>query len=330
MVMKRSWWPKSRWWRYLAIGSVIFAALVVGTYVYSRWVSTTQQIIVGRNENAVASFDESRDLLRIACYNIAHGRGIAESNLDGGDQKQRAERLEEIAGLLRQLDADVVVLNEVDFDTSWSHGVNQARQLAQQCGYPYWVEQRNLDFGVLGWRWCFGNAVLSKFPIREAGLLKLPPHSVWESWLVGQKQAVSVKIETPGYPLDIIGIHLEHRDESDRTAAVRAILNSIAELESTPLLLGDLNSTPNGFPNSMTDGAGDNALDLLDRSQRFRREPANVLTSDQMTFHSQQPDRVIDWILIPSDWQFRRYFAVDSNLSDHRPIVAEVQVNSLK
>ncbi len=41
--------------------------------------------------------------LRVACYNIAHGRGVAVSNWDGGDRAERIARLDQIAELLRRL-----------------------------------------------------------------------------------------------------------------------------------------------------------------------------------------------------------------------------------
>ena len=96
---------------------------------------------------------------------------MATSNWQGGTLKERETRLTQIADLLRDLDADIVVLNEVDFDSSWSSSTNQARYLAKQAGYPYWAEQRNLDFRILIWKWRFGNAVLSKYPIIEAGVV---------------------------------------------------------------------------------------------------------------------------------------------------------------
>ena len=76
----------------------------------------------------------------------------------GGKPSERSDRLREIADFLIEVDADVVVLNEVDFDASWSGHLNQAEFLASRAKYPYRVEQRNLDFRVLGWTWRFGNA----------------------------------------------------------------------------------------------------------------------------------------------------------------------------
>jgi endonuclease/exonuclease/phosphatase family metal-dependent hydrolase len=316
---------KSKWLQF----TLICVVIVLLPYGFSRLASSSRRIVLFNNENTLVNeLNDTSDNLRIVCYNIAHGRGIAESNQTGGDLAERTRRLQQIAQLLRTLKADIVVLNEVDFDASWSFGVNQAQYLAEQAEYPYRIEQRNLDFRVLGWRWRFGNAILSRYPIRDYDLIKIPAHSTWESWLVGHKQGVRVEIALGNQPIHIIATHLEHRGEADRTTSVRTILQTIGPLEQPTILVGDLNSTPTGFPASTKDAQGNNAIDILDQSRKFRREPKQEPKESQFTYHSQQPDRVIDWILIPTNWRFQNYYAIDSNLSDHRPVVAEISTKS--
>lgn len=105
--------PK-RWW---ARFTLIIVALIVIPYVFSRVMSVWRCVTIhSANElSTEAMLDTSR--LRIACYNIAHGRGLSRSNWTGETQAERLHRLDEIGDLLRELDADVVVLNEVDFET---------------------------------------------------------------------------------------------------------------------------------------------------------------------------------------------------------------------
>jgi endonuclease/exonuclease/phosphatase family metal-dependent hydrolase len=67
--------------------------------------------------------------LRVACYNIAHGRGLAPTNWAREARRTRPSRLEAIAALLVEIDADVVVLNEVDFACAWSGHENPSARL---------------------------------------------------------------------------------------------------------------------------------------------------------------------------------------------------------
>ncbi|MCG8653568.1 MAG: endonuclease/exonuclease/phosphatase family protein, partial [Pirellulales bacterium] len=124
---KRGRWSKRRLLTLLLLGIV---AVLVIPFGVSRARSSDRRLRLIQLDN-VGQLPPRRRALRIACYNIAHGRGLAASNGAGGTKQQRLERLDAIADQLRQMDADVVVLNEVDFDCSWSQHVDQAAYLAR-------------------------------------------------------------------------------------------------------------------------------------------------------------------------------------------------------
>jgi len=304
---------------------LMMAALLV-PFVFSRIASTWRCVSLHSVSDGNVARAENPDLqLRIASYNVAHGRGVAKSNWDGSQRAERTARLARIAELLRRIDADVVVLNEVDFDSSWSNSVNQARYLAEKAGYPHWAEQRNLDLRILIWKWRFGNVVLSKYPITDARVVDLPGYSSWETILAGKKRGITCDITVGDRLVRVIGAHLSHRSESVRADSA-TVLADIASTSSVPTIVaGDLNSTAPGFPGSVADPDGKNAIAALDNAGCFRRLPVNQpFTADDLTFHSVKPYTVIDWILIPHDWHFVQYTVELSQLSDHRPVYADV------
>lgn len=316
-------WPRRRWLQAFVLGLLF----VLVPYSFSRLKSESRRVSVHLDERSAAP-RKFGGTLRVACFNIAHGRGLATSNWGGGDRTERRGRLSEISELLDEIDAEVVVLNEVDFDSSWSGHVNQAELLAMLSEYAYRVEQRNLDFRVLGWTWRFGNAVLSKYPIRAAELVELPSYSTWETTLFGQKQAVLCQVDVEGKVVRILGTHLSHRSEALRAKSADVIV-AIAGSEATPLVVaGDLNSTPAGFPNSKLDQAGRNAIAVLDASGSFRRLPDSAPPEDEaLTFPADGPNQVIDWVMIPRGWRFAEYQVVPTRLSDHRPVVAGIELS---
>jgi endonuclease/exonuclease/phosphatase family metal-dependent hydrolase len=67
-------------------------------------------------------------------------------------------------------------------------------------------------------------------------------------------------------------------------------------------------------------------MDVLLESQHFAIAPKLAPTVAGMTYSSMQPDRVIDWILIPKTWSFSNYRVLLSDLSDHRPVVADLLI----
>ena len=319
-------WPKQQWLRV----TFLLSALLVVPYGFSRLASTWRCLSVHSTPDVGVTKTHTPELpLRIACYNIAHGRGVAPSNWAGGNRVERIDRLDQIATLLRRIDADVVILNEVDFDSSWSYSVNQARYLAEEAGYPHWTEQRNLDFRVLMWTWRFGNAVLSRFPIMDAQVADLPGYATWETILAGKKRGTVCDIILGDQAVRVIGAHLSHRSEPLRVKSATVLVQIAAESRLPTIVAGDLNSTPPGFPNSVADSNGNNAIEVFDNSGRFQRSPTNqLLTDNDLTYLSVEPRSVIDWILIPHNWHFLQYSVELSRLSDHRPVYADAAPNS--
>ena len=319
-------WPRRRWLRVI----VLLLLDILASYAFDRLASPWRCVTVYEEPGVLTPETPAPSgQLRVACYNIAHGRGVAASNWDGGGRAERTARLDRIAELLRKIDADVVVLNEVDFDSSWSYSVNQARYLAEKAGYPYRVEQRNLDFRILIWKWRFGNAVLARCPITDARVADLPGYSTWETVLAGQKRGVVCDILVGDRKVRLIGAHLSHCSEALRVSSAALLADVAAESIRPTIVAGDLNSTPPGFPNSARDFSGNNAIMNFDNSGRFQRSPTDrPLTDDDLTFHSVEPSCVIDWILIPPDWHFLQYTVESSQLSDHRPVYADVAPSS--
>jgi endonuclease/exonuclease/phosphatase family metal-dependent hydrolase len=315
-------WPKRWWARLLLVGlGVVFIP-----YAFSRIASPWRCVSVHSLSNQASSSRAPSNRLRVVTYNIAHGRGPIEDNWKGGTADERLARLNRIGDLLKEMHADVIVLNEVDFDSSWSFGVDQAAYLAERAGYTHWAEERNLDFRVLWRTWRFGNAVLSRYPIVEAREVSLPGEVGWETILAGKKRGVLCKLDANGTQFQVLAAHLSHRSEPVRVASAQMILNLAAAADSPILVAGDLNSTPTGFPHSHIDAGGKNAIDVLDASGQFIRRPELAPQESGMTYPSIDGKSVIDWILIPKSWQFHDYQVKLSELSDHRPVIAEIHI----
>ncbi|MEM7313169.1 MAG: endonuclease/exonuclease/phosphatase family protein [Planctomycetota bacterium] len=304
----------------------LLASLVVfGPNLVSRCLAPFRIISIHESKRT-ASHPAPPNSIRVACYNIAHGRGTVLSNHKGGDRTTRKQRLDQIAQQLLDINADVVVLNEVDFDSSWSYGVNQAEYLAEKAGYAYRAEQRNLDFRVVHRTWRFGNAILSKYPIESAQVIDLPEFETYETWLAGKKRGIRGVINLGEIKLQVLGVHLSHRSESVRVASAR-LMNSTLNANPLPTIaMGDFNSTLIGFPNSQTDESGNNAMEVLKSGQWRMRPESPPASDDELTFHSTDPKSVIDWILISDTVEFRDYQVVASELSDHRMVYADVVI----
>ena len=84
--MKIRLWPKRNWLR----AAILLLAVVLVPYVFSRLASPWCCLSIHATPDVVSSKSAAPGTqLRIACYNIAHGRGVAVSNWDGGSREER-------------------------------------------------------------------------------------------------------------------------------------------------------------------------------------------------------------------------------------------------
>ena len=319
---------RKRFWRPRRILIAAVIGLLIGPYILSRAMSplrAVRQYSVDVSANKPALRPDPRTL-RVCCFNIAHGRGPAQGNTKGGSRTERQDRLRHIADLLDRIDADIVVLNEVDFESTWSNGVNQAKFLAETAGYEFVAEQRNLDFRVATATWRFGNAILSRHPITASELVELPALKTWEALLAGKKKSLLCQIDIHGQTVHVGAIHLSHRSESLRVSSARTLLKHTKRTAEPIILAGDFNSTPPEFPGSIRSPVGENAMEVFDKSSLFHRLPQTPRTEREFTFRSDAPIRTIDWILASTDCSFREYETIHVKLSDHRPVVAVIQL----
>lgn len=93
--------------------------------------------------------------LKIVSYNIKSMRYNPENPRDNIDRR------EDVAEVLRQLDGDIVGLQEIDHFFERTGSYDQTKYLAEACGYPYVHFTSTIESGK------YGHAIMSRYPIKE-------------------------------------------------------------------------------------------------------------------------------------------------------------------
>ncbi len=233
----------------------------------------------------------AQDTVRVLSYNILHGTGT-----------DRLVDLDRTAAVIRALEPDLVLLQEVDSCTQRTDGVDQTAALAELTGMPHHAFGRFMEYDG----GAYGMAILSARPILQHENYPLPEGAE-------PRSALAARIRpTPGAPeILFVGVHL-YRTEAERFAQAKMLVELFAGETAPVLLVGDFNSEP-----------GDPVMRLLGTEWKLPAKP----TGNRLTWPSDEPQVEIDHGLYRPAERFRviAYRVIDERMaSDHRPVLLTV------
>lgn len=170
---------------------------------------------------------------RVATYNIHKCRGL--------DQRVKPDR---IATVLRELDADIIALQEVLNITDGQREDEQARYLSEELSYDYRLgENRKLEGGA------YGNVVLSRLPLLAAYNYDVSQHGYEE------RGCLRVDVGLGGHQLlHVFNVHLgtafKERPPQARRLLDEEILTT-KHLLGPRILMGDFNEWTRGVASKL-------------------------------------------------------------------------------
>ncbi|MGE0615805.1 MAG: endonuclease/exonuclease/phosphatase family protein [Bacteriovoracia bacterium] len=288
-------------------------------------------------------------------WNIAYGYGIGSDGVQYCP-KPRAEferRLTDMAELIRREQADIVLLQEVDFHARRSHFIDEMEYLRERSGlayaaacvswnhpyvpFPYWP--LSYHFG----RVKSGGAVLSRFPVLEnRPVLHEKPRKNpwWYNWFYLGRYSQWVKIQGPGGEFWVANNHFDAYDGENRESHARRLGQFAEEMRMNGARVlgfgGDLNTTPpeatvkHGFADyTRDDYRGDRAIETLRGLAGFREvvgiDEYVAQESRYFTFPSVAPTRRLDYLFVDAEARMEGHRIISTgDLSDHLPLIALV------
>ena len=233
---------------------------------------------------------------RVVTYNVHKCRGL--------DRRVRPSRIVEV---LREIDADIIALQEVLSITNGEREDDQSRFIAEELGFDYCLgENRKLRGGS------YGNVVLSRLPMTFTRNYDLSTQGREERGCLRTDVDLGI-----GKPLHVYNVHLgtaffERREQARKLLDVE-ILNC-AEIPGPRLLHGDFNEWTHGLA-SRALGKLFESADIRLHLQRSRTYPGvfPFLHLDHIYY-----DQALE--LVSARLHRNRIALV---ASDHLPIVAD-------
>ncbi len=242
-----------------------------------------------------AGRQSSTTQLRLATFNIKHGLG-------NGDRVDHAG----LVRACRELDADLVGLQEVDRRRLRSGMRDQAALVARRCGYEH-VFAPVLRQGALGQ---YGNALLARGAVSDVEMLELPRPSTRQA-----RGAILARVALRCGPVTVAVTHLQHHpahrrdEEPEAPMQLRALFDVLATRPGPRLLLGDFNLQP-------------------DRARPIVERAGFHLAGESLTFPAADARIKLDYIAVDVPGVAERETVVTA-ISDHRALVATMDCEAV-
>ncbi|CAG9417129.1 endonuclease/exonuclease/phosphatase family protein [Providencia alcalifaciens] len=292
-----------------SIKTLISAAILVSCGATAA--TTGSEVLMVQNGGTPNKvYSANKPTIKVATYNIGKNELAADvANLD------------ELSKAIAKIDADVIVLTEIDNKTARSKKVNQLEEIAKANKMDF-AFGKALDFD--GGE--YGVGILSKYKIEKSQVVNLP------SGGAEQRVVLLSQITKPGFdsPIIIMGTHLDwQKDPTIRIGQVRHILDAtIGDTEtgfdniaaSIKILAGDFNSTAKEQPIQEISYFWD---PVEKKGVNYRTWPAvnPAIDIDHIfTYKGQVWD--VKTMTIPTDSKDFQW----SKVSDHLPVIAELEL----
>lgn len=231
----------------------------------------------------------NKQSIRVMTYNIQYGKG-----LDG------IQDLNRIAEIIKESNADIIGLQEVERLSSRSNFINQTKFLAEKLNM-YAVFSPALKIGTFQ----YGNAVLSRFPIIDAQKVSIKSQQE-------PRNILMTKIDLFGQEIVFISTHLG-LSQAERLEHVNKIITSLTPHNLPTILVGDWNSRPNSKE--------------VQKIKAILNDNHQLAGSNKgYTFPSKQAEARIDYIFTSSDIKVFNNQTIKTYVSDHLPVISDIKI----
>jgi len=289
----------------VAIPVVLLALL----FVNARFLGLGETPLCGRTSRLPAPLvsDANGVILKVMTYNIWMG-GAYRGGWRFEKPKRVAERIEKIGELIRQQQPDIVFLQEVVIDSGLG-SFNQVPVLAEKTGMHIWAFGQCINDGLPFYRMIEGNAILSRYPLEPLMNQKMAGKKAFYEIGYDDQSTLWCKADISGQDILLASVHLNADDFYEvRLPQVEQLLDFAGDRPA--ILAGDFNADPNELEVRRIVDTGKFAAKL----------------DGPFTISSYDPHRTIDHIFVPGDWQLLEHRVIQSDLSDHLPVVTTYRI----
>lgn len=321
-------------------GFILFGVLFISTLLLGAYMSSGN--LPDKSYTEVIDYSEplvvSDSTLKVMTFNIGYLSGMTNNRSIHREKDVFEKHLVKAKRLIKNADASIVGLQEIDFGSSRSFEVNQLDSLALNGEYfsgyksvnwdkkyvpfPYWPPSNH--FGKM----LSGQAVLSKYLIETDTTLILNPNlnapTYYRAFYLDRLLQI-IEINFLGTQVKIMNVHMEAFDRNTRLEQIEIVKREYEKYSSKQpvILMGDFNSQIPELSDKVDAIGHLMEAKWIASAIPFDQEPGG------RTFPSMRPVRMIDYIFFNKNFlkcSKSKVLREAEQISDHLPVWAEFEL----
>ena len=222
-------------------------------------------------------------------------------NIHSANDQEGNVELEQIIEEIRETEAQLIGLQEVELNMPRSNYQDQARLIAEALGYHYYYGG---NINILGVQ--YGNALLSKFPIVNSQNHKLPKK------MLEPRGLIEAEVDVDGIPYYVYVTHLG-LNPVERSLQIQYINEQLAQREGNILILGDFNNNPDSEEMQLLDSL------MVDSAAALNKSELHTFSNWGDTAEER-----IDRIYVSDQIDLKNHEVKPSAVSDHRGAITQI------
>lgn len=313
------------------IGTLFVSIVILFFWAQQPCLNPKDYTKVKKHNNIPIKTDST---LLVASYNIGYLSGMTNNKAIRAKEYLYNKNLNSAIKHLKNLNADIVAFQEIDFNSQRSYHVNQNTVISdslfaysasavnwdkKHVPFPYWPI--SVQFGEI----LSGQSVVSKYKIdnnERIVLQKVKDKPFYYNSFYLDRLAQIVEIKHPIKDITVINIHVEAFDQKTRIAQLKNVLKLAKEKakKGAVILLGDFNSDPN-YKNA--------ACKMFLNDDVFEVTDSITGTHYKKSYPSAKPSERLDYIFYTKKDFINEKSDVLNDfglISDHLPVIARLKI----
>lgn len=331
----------------------VVIGLIIGIALFFIWAGSgiiPEGRLSGINKYSEELEDSSQanESFKIVTFNCGYFSGMRNNLALRSSKEFFTSNLNIFSKLIRDIKADIVCFQEIDFNSHRSHQVDQSQYLSNHLKFsynafainwnkkyipfPYWPPSAHFKKMVSG------QSIISVFPVLSNNRIELkrPPNPFYYDKFYLDRLIQETEIRIGDKKIMILNIHLEAFDKKIRQEQAVFVINYYKKVHMNNgpvIILGDFNCVP---PDAVKKYAFSDEPGADYREEKtiaiFLEEESlgyasRGIINPKNTFPSVSPDRKLDYIFFTKKYiDLISTDVLNIKSSDHLPLMMEFRI----